>query len=143
MAIQPRPPTPLLAHISLFDPADKKRKRDKKGKKVLEEGEVIPKKDLEPQKGAKIAKRAQRKSSTEGMITEMAFDRRPKVPIWNPPLEVDGAPLPGVAPTFDTRHDRWLRKVVFQLLEGKGTFFIPFKPFPLIQELKKWSIPVC
>lgn len=32
--------------------------RDKKGKDVSEEGEVVPSKELEPPKGAKIAKGA-------------------------------------------------------------------------------------
>ena len=93
MAIQTRPPTPLPTHNSLSKPADKKRKRDKKGKEVSKEGEVVPIKELEPQKGEKITKGAQRKTSAEGMVAERVFERRPRVPIWNPPLELDGAPL--------------------------------------------------
>ena len=92
MTIQTRPPTPLPTHNSLSEPADKKRKRDKKGK-VSEEGEVVPIKELEPQKGEKITKGAQRKTSAEGMVAERVFERRPRVTIWNPPLELDGAPL--------------------------------------------------
>ena len=60
---------------------------------MAKEGEVIPFKELEPQKGAKIANGAQRKSSGEGAITERVSNRRPRVPVWNPPLELDGAPL--------------------------------------------------
>lgn len=48
VAIQTRPPTPLPLHTSPSESADKKRKQDKKGKKVVEEGEVIPFKELEP-----------------------------------------------------------------------------------------------
>ena len=80
VAIQTRPPTPLLVHTSPFEPVDKKRKRDKKGKEVAKEGEVIPFKDLEPQKGAKIAKGAQRKSSGERAIIERVSNRRPTLP---------------------------------------------------------------
>lgn len=63
VAIQTRPLTPLPTHNSLSKPADKKKKRDKKGKEVSEEGEVVPIKELEPQKGEKITKGAQRKTS--------------------------------------------------------------------------------
>lgn len=94
VAVQTRPPTPLPIHSSHFEPAGKKRKRHKKGKDVFEEGEVIPSKELEPQKMAKIVKGAQRKSLAEGTVIERGLDRRPKVPVWNPPLELDGAPLP-------------------------------------------------
>ena len=58
VSIQTQPLTPLLVHTSPSELADKKRKHDKKGKEVAEEGKVIPSKDLEPQKGAKIAKGA-------------------------------------------------------------------------------------
>ena len=47
VAIQPRPPTPLPTHTSLFEQLEKKRKREKKGKEVSEKGEIAPK-DLEP-----------------------------------------------------------------------------------------------
>ena len=58
VAVQTRPPTPLPTHTSQLEPTDKKRKWDWKGKDVVEEGEVVPSKELEPQKGAKIAKGA-------------------------------------------------------------------------------------
>ena len=65
-----------------------------KGKKVSEEDEVVPSKELEPQKGAKITKGAQRKTSVEGKGAEVVAEHRPSVPTWNPPLELDGVPLP-------------------------------------------------
>ena len=61
---------------------------------VTKEGKVVPIKELEPQKGAKIAKGAQRKTSTKGVVAERVFERCPRVPIWNPLLESDGDPLP-------------------------------------------------
>ena len=56
VAIQNGPPTPLPTHTSPLEQADKKRKRDKKGKEVSEEGEVVPSKELEPQRGVKLSK---------------------------------------------------------------------------------------
>ena len=47
---------------------------------MAKEGEVIPFKELEPQKGAKIAKGAQRKSSGERAIIERVSNRRPTLP---------------------------------------------------------------
>nr|POE57240.1 hypothetical protein CFP56_01893 [Quercus suber] len=81
VTIQTRPPTPLPVHTSPSEPVDKRRKRDRKGKDVAEEGEVIPSKMLEPQKGAKIAKGTQKKSSSEGAIIERVPDCRPRVQI--------------------------------------------------------------
>jgi len=34
-------------------------------------------------------------------------------------------------------HNGQPRKVILQLLKSEGTFFIPFKSFPLVQELEK------
>ena len=48
---------------------------------MVEEGEVILSKELEPQKMVKIAKGAQKKSLSKGVITKKASDRRPKVQI--------------------------------------------------------------
>lgn len=94
VAIQTRPPTPFPIHTSRYELADKKKKQDRKGKEVAEEGEVVPFKELEPQKGAKLAKGAQRKSSSERVITKWVSDHRSRVPVWNPLLELDDAPLP-------------------------------------------------
>nr|POE80134.1 hypothetical protein CFP56_75442 [Quercus suber] len=60
---------------------NKKKKRDRKGKEVAEEGEVVPFKELEPQKGAKLAKGAQRKSSSERVITKWVSDHCSRVPV--------------------------------------------------------------
>ena len=48
IAIQTQPPTPLPVHTFSPKQANKKRKMDKKGKDVAEEGEVVPSKELEP-----------------------------------------------------------------------------------------------
>ncbi|KAL0001256.1 hypothetical protein SO802_015037 [Lithocarpus litseifolius] len=58
VAIQTKPPTPPPAQTSQPNPTDKKRKRDQKGKDVVEEGRGIPPKEPEPQKGAKVARTA-------------------------------------------------------------------------------------
>ena len=79
VAIQTRPPTPLPAHCSQPNPADNKRKRDRKGKDIVEEGDVIPSKELEPQKSAKVVKVAQTRSLSEGAIVERGHDRCPRV----------------------------------------------------------------
>lgn len=44
---------------------------------MSEQGEIVPIKELKPQKGAKLAKGEQRKTSSEGAITKWVFDRRP------------------------------------------------------------------
>ena len=79
VAIQSRPPTPFATYISHSKPIDKKRMRDKKGKDMSEEGKVVPSKELKPQKGAKIAKRAQKKPSAEGIGMEKVPERCPRV----------------------------------------------------------------
>lgn len=61
---------------------------------MSKEGEVKPSKDPKPPKGAKVAKRQQRRSSTKGSRTRVTPDCHTKVPIWNLTLELDGAPLP-------------------------------------------------
>lgn len=81
VAIQPQPPTPLPTYTSPSEQLEKKGKREKKGNKPFEEGEITSK-DLEPQKGAKIAKRAERKYTPEGSIVKVVADRHPRVPIW-------------------------------------------------------------
>ena len=48
IAIQTQPPTPLPVHTFSPKQANKKRKMDKKGKDVAEEGEVVPSKENEP-----------------------------------------------------------------------------------------------
>ena len=61
---------------------------------MSEEDEVVPFKELEPQKRAKITKGAQRKTSVEGKGVEVVAEHRLSVLTWNLPLELDGAPLP-------------------------------------------------
>lgn len=46
MAIQTQRPIYFPAYTSPSEPVDKKRMRDKKGKEVSEEGEIMPIKDL-------------------------------------------------------------------------------------------------
>lgn len=48
VVVQPRLPTPLPTHTSLSEQPEKKRKREKNGKEIYEEGEVAPPKDIEP-----------------------------------------------------------------------------------------------
>ena len=48
VAVQTRPPTSLLVHTSVLELANKKRKWDRKGNDVVEKGEVISSKELEP-----------------------------------------------------------------------------------------------
>ena len=93
-AIQTKPPTPPNTQAPQHDPVDKKRKRDQKGKEVMEEGKGLPSKEVEPQKGAKAAKTAHTRSSSEGSMVERGYDHQVKVPAWNPPLVLDGAHLP-------------------------------------------------
>ena len=78
VAAQPWPLTPLPTHTSPLEQIDKKRKR--KGKDVFKEGGVVPSKELEPQKGMKITKGAQRKTLAEGIGTEIVSKCRPRVP---------------------------------------------------------------
>ena len=50
VAIQPRPPTSLPTHTFPSEQPEKKRKRDRKGKEITEEGEVVPSKDYQENK---------------------------------------------------------------------------------------------
>lgn len=51
-------------------------------------------KDLEPEKGAKVAKGAQRKNTPEGLDADIVVDRRPRIPVQNLMLKLDWGPLP-------------------------------------------------
>ena len=79
VAIQAKPPTPPPSQASQPDPADKKIKRDQTGKEVVEEEKGLPAREVEPQKGAKVARTAQTRSSSERSIVERGHDRRTKV----------------------------------------------------------------
>ena len=63
-------------------------------RKCLKRMKLFPLKNLSPKKGKKITKGAQRKTSVEGKGAEVVAEHRPSVPTLNPPLELDGAPLP-------------------------------------------------
>lgn len=94
MAINPYPPTPVQSRASLAEPLKKERKKNQKARnETFEEGKVQPSKNQEPPKGSKVAKEQQRKSFVEGSSDEVAPGRHPKVPTWNPSLELDGASL--------------------------------------------------
>lgn len=53
---------------------DKKRKRDKKGKEVMDERRKSPSKEVKAQRGGKHAKAVQTKSYIEGAITTRRSD---------------------------------------------------------------------
>lgn len=74
IAVQPWPLTPHPTYTSPSEQPEKKRKRDRKGKEVTKEGEAVPSKDLEPQKGAKAAKTALRKNTAEGSGMEIVSE---------------------------------------------------------------------
>jgi len=84
-AVQPKPSTPHSSQVHQVNPLDKKRKRDQKGKEVVEEGRGFSSKKFEPQKGAKTAKTIHTRSSSEGPVVERGRGRQSKVPTWNPP----------------------------------------------------------
>lgn len=52
-AVQPKPTTLSSTQVSQIDPTDKKRKRDQKGKEVMEERRNLPLKEVESQRGAR------------------------------------------------------------------------------------------
>lgn len=60
---------------------------------MVEEEKGVSTKKAEPQKGAKLARTAQTRSSSEGPIMERGRDHLTKVPTWNPPLVLNGSPL--------------------------------------------------
>lgn len=93
VVVQTQPLTPLPTHISPSEQPKKKIKREKKRKETSKEGEMAPK-DLEPEKGAKVAKGAQRKNTPEGLDADIVVDRRPSIPVQNLMLKLDWGPLP-------------------------------------------------
>ena len=56
--IQTKPSTLPFTQIPQLDLADKKRKRDQKGKEAVEKGKGLPTREAKPQKGAKVARTA-------------------------------------------------------------------------------------
>jgi len=85
VAGQAKHPSLPTLHKPQLEPADKKRKREQKGKEVMEEGRGVPPKEIEPQRGAKVAKTTQMRSSSDGAPGDKGRDLHTKVPNWNPP----------------------------------------------------------
>ena len=54
-----------------------------------------------PQKGAKVARITQTRSSCEGPVMERGRDRYAKVQAWNPPILLNESPLPSDASIRD------------------------------------------
>ena len=73
---------------------------------------------MEPQKGAKVAKTGQMKSLGDGAPRDKGWDLRTRVPNWNPPLVVDGSPLPAnsLIRDFQKGKDGYVADVVEQAL---------------------------
>ena len=94
--IQTKPSTPPFTQVPQPDLVNKKRKQDQKDKEVVEEGNGLPSKEAKPQKGAKVARTMQTRSSSEGSIVERRHDRQTKVQAWKPPppMMLDEASLP-------------------------------------------------
>lgn len=55
---------------------------------------MFPPKTSSPRVGKKLQKLHREKNMVEGSGIEVVSKRRPRVPIWNPSLELDGALLP-------------------------------------------------
>ena len=67
----------------------------------MEEGRGLPTKEAEPQKGAKVARIGQTRSSSEGSIVDRGRDRSFNIQAWNPPFVLNGSPLPSNASIRD------------------------------------------
>lgn len=55
---------------------------------------MFPPKTSSPRNGQKLQKLHREKNMVDGSSIEVVSERRPRVPIWNPSLELDGALLP-------------------------------------------------
>ena len=84
------PPTQPLRH----DPTDLKRKREQKGKEVVEGGKTHPSQEDEAQRTAKQAKVGQKGA-------EQRVDLQVTPPVWTPTPILDKAPLPANASIRD------------------------------------------
>ena len=89
-ASQTRLPTPPPTQPLRVDPVDHKRKREEKGKEVVEIGKTQPSQEIKPQRGAKQPKVTQTRSANEG---ERKGDHRAAALAWAPCMKLDGAPL--------------------------------------------------
>ena len=81
VSIPPWALTPIPSRTFLIEPLEKKRKREKKGKEVAEEGEIPPSKDPEPHRGAKITKVTQRRNTVEDSGAKVLPDHCTRVPV--------------------------------------------------------------
>ena len=118
VASQVKHPTLPTPHNPQPEPADKKRKLKQKGKDVMEKGRGAPPKENEPQRGAKEAKTTQTRSSSDGVLGDRGRDLRTRVPNWNPPLVLDGSPLPSNSSIrgFEQGKARYITNAVKQAL---------------------------
>ena len=105
-AVQPKPPALPSTQTSQLNLADKKRKRDPKGKEVLEERRNLPSKEAEPQRGGKHARVTETRSSNEGAIIDRRGDHHIEVPAWTPSIVLDEASLPSDASIRDFQQSR-------------------------------------
>ena len=108
------PPTQVLQ----LDPANKKRKRDQKGKEVVEERKNLPPKEVGPHKGGEHARVMQTRSSSEGAIVYRRGDHQTEVPTWTPSIVLDRAPLPSDSSIRDFQQgkDGYMANAVAQAL---------------------------
>ena len=100
-ANQSKPPALPSTQTFQLEPADKKRKWDQKGKKVMDERRRSPSKEAEAERGGKQAKVIQMRSFSEGAITERKTNQQAEVLVWTPVMVLDGAPFPSIATLRD------------------------------------------
>ena len=77
---QGKHPSLSIPHDPQPEPVDKKRKREQKGKDMMEEGRGVPPKENEPQRGVKVAKTTQMRSSRDGVPGDRRHDLHTRVP---------------------------------------------------------------
>ena len=75
-ANQSKPPAFPSTQTSQPKPADKKRKRDQKGKEVMDDRRKSLSRKVEAQRGGKQAKVIQTRSSSKGAIIERRIDQQ-------------------------------------------------------------------
>ena len=89
-APQTKLPTPPLTQPPQIDLADPKRKREDKGKEVIEGGKNLPPRESEHQRASKQPHIVPTRSAIEG---DKRADHQAIAPVWAPLMEVDGVPL--------------------------------------------------
>ena len=85
-----RLPTSPPAQQTHADPVDHKRKREDKGKKVLETGRTQSSQEVDFQRGSKHPRGMQTRSAHEA---DKRGEHHVAAPAWAPPLKLDGSPL--------------------------------------------------